>query len=449
MERHPNVALTEHLRAAAWSDKGTARRVNAERLRRGRPTGYDGANVRGWLRGVVPDPVTRDVLAYLLSAALDRSVTTADLGFTGEVSPHLGLIWQERLSDAVDDAGRLWAVPDGAGYPLVHGAYGTPTRDWLLAWPEPDGAAAFECSTARVRRQIGRDEVDVLWTACETYQEMERRLGAGNVRTTAARLLTDVVTPMLRATYTSEVGARLLGVAARLTDILGYAAYDALEDGLAQRYFIQALRLARAAGDDALAAHIFGDMARHATHIGDLREALALSRAGQRAARSGGSPADEARTASLESRVLAMLAEPRSSATAMTVAERRLSGVDMADAAAWVRYFTPEQLDGEFAHVAAASGRHDEVLRFAAAPMAEGKLQRRTALLATAVARAHLGTGSLEEAASVASTVLDLSQGLASRRVAREVSTLCEAVATLLPPAEGLRLRRRATSRAA
>jgi hypothetical protein len=446
MERHPNVALTEHLRAAAWSDKGTARRVNAERLRRGRPTGYDGANVRGWLRGVVPDPTTRDVLAYLLSAALDRSVTTADLGFAAEMSPQIGLVWQEHVSDAIDDAARLGAIPDGAAYPLIHGAYTTPTRDWLLAWPEPETA---QLPNVRNRRQIGRDEVDVLWTACETYQEMERRLGAGNVRTTASRLLTDVVTPMLRSRYTAEVGARLLAVAARLTDILGYAAYDALEDGLAQRYFIQALRLARAAGDDALAAHIFGDMARHATHIGDLREALALARAGQHAARSGGSPADEARTASLESRVLAMLDSSRQSAIAMNTAERTLSGVDVDDAPAWVRYFTPEQLDSEFAHVAAAFGRHAEVLRFAAVPMAAGKLQRRTALLATAVARAHLGRGSLDEAASTASTVLDLSQGLASRRVAREVSTLCEAVATLMPPAAGAQLRQRALARAA
>ncbi|HEY1488849.1 MAG TPA: hypothetical protein VGF84_22260 [Micromonosporaceae bacterium] len=442
MEREPNVALLQHIRTAAWSDKGTARRVNAERLRRGRPSGYDGANVRGWLRGVVPDPLTRDVLAYLLSVALDRRVTVADLGFAGDASPRTGLDWQDSLDATIEDVARLWRAPEGTTYPLTHGAYTTPTRDWLLAWPEP---AVSEHSGARGSRRIGREEVDVLWAACETYQEMERRLGAGNVRTTASHLLTDVVTPMLRARFTDDVGARLMGVAARLTDILGYAAYDGLEDGLAQRYFIQSLRLARAAGDDALAAHIFGDMARHATHIGDLREALALARAGQQAARAGGSPADRARNASLESRVLAMLDLPRESAAAMATAERTLSTVDYEDAPAWVRYFTTEQMHSEFAHIAAASGRHTEVLRFAAVPMtAHGKLQRRTALLATAVARAHLGVGALDEATSTASTVLDLSEGLASRRVAREVRTLCDAVATLLPPSSGNRLRRRA-----
>jgi hypothetical protein len=435
MEREPNVALLRHMRDAAWSDKGTARRVNEERLRRNRPTGYGGANVRGWIRGVVPDPLTREVLAFLLSGALGRRVTPPDIGFACDANPLLGLLWQESLDTTIDEVARLWQQPSATTYPLTHGAYATPTRDWLLAWPEPKIGTPEVRPGRQIGRQIGRDEVDVLWKACETYQEMERRLGAGSVRTTASHLLADVVAPMLRARFSDDVGARLLGVAARLTDILGYAAYDGLDDGLAQRYFIQSLRLARAAGDDALAAHIFGDMARHATHIGDLREALALTRAGQHAARSGGSPADQARNASMEAHVLALLGSPRESANAMSTAERTVSTVDYANTPAWVTYFTPEQMHGEFAHVAAAAGRHAEVLRFAAAPMAaSGKLQRRTALLATAVARAHLGTGALDEAASVASKVLDLSRGLSSRRVEREVRTLCDAVATLLPP---------------
>ena len=231
-----------------------------------------------------------------------------------------------------------------------------------------------------------------------------------------------------------------------MTDILGYAAYDALEDGLAQRYFIQSLRLARAGGDDALAAHIFGDMARHASHIGDLREALALTRAGQHAARAGGSDADLSRNACLEAAVLARLGLARESAVAMSAAEHALARVDHAEAPAWVRYFTHEQMHGEFAHVAAAGERFAEVLLFAATPMSGGTQARRKALLGTAVGRAHLGSGAIDEASSVAASVLDLSVGMKSRRVAREVRTLCDAVAGHLgaPAASELRQRSRA-----
>ncbi len=144
---------------------------------------------------------------------------------------------------------------------------------------------------------------------------------------------------------------------------------------------------------------------------------------------------------------MALLGMARESADAMVTAERFLSTVDYGAAPAWVRYFTPAQMHGEFAHVAAAGGRHVDTLRFAVMPMsATGKSERRTALLATAVARAHLGVGALDEAASVASNVLDLSRGLASRRVAREVRTLCDAVATLLPTADGADLARRGRS---
>jgi hypothetical protein len=444
MEREPNVALHRHMREATWSDKGTARRVNDERLRRGRPTGYGGANVRGWLRGVVPDPLTREVLAFLLSDALARRVTPVDLGFAAPENPRIGLVWNEDIAITLDEVSTLWREGDPDSYPLTHGAYTGPTRDWLLAWPEqwPEELAAGTKAVTRV-------EVETLWTACETYQAMERRLGAGHFRTAIATLLTDVVTPMLRRPSSAETGRTVLGVAARLTDILGYAAYDGLDDGLAQRYFIQSLRLARASGDDALAAHIFGDMARHAIHVGDLREALALTRAGQHAARSGGSPADQARNACLEAKVLAMLDMHRESANAMSTAERSLSTVDLASTPAWVRYFTVEEMHDEFAHVSAAAGRHADVLTFAVVPMSGGsKLERRTALLATAVARAHLGLGAIEEASAVTSTVLDLSRGMSSRRVAREVRTLCDAVATLLPaPAAADLVQRRVLAR--
>jgi hypothetical protein len=439
MERTPNALLLRHLRDAAWSDKGTARRVNGERLRRGRPTGYGGANVRGWLRGVQPEPLTREVLAFALSEALGRHVTQADLGFAGTDDPRIGLLWHESVSVTIDELITLWHATDSDGLALAPHGYTGPTRDWLLAWPEPAVAVAPSPS----RREVGQAEVDVLWSACETYQEMERRVGGGHFRASVSHLLTGVVTPLLRSGYTEQVGRSLLAVAARLTDILGYAAYDGLDDGLAQRYLIQALRLARAAGDDALASHIFGDMARHATHIGDLREALALARAGQLAARAGGSDADLSRNACLEAAVLARLGLARDSAAAMSTAERALTTVDHSAAPAWVRYFTVEQMHGEFAHVASAGERYAEVLLFAATPMSAGTQERRKALLGTAVGRAYLGSGDVDSAHSAATSVLDLTDGMSSRRVAREVRTLCDSVAGRLPQHAAADLRRR------
>jgi hypothetical protein len=140
MKRVPNSALARHMREAAWSDKGTARRVNEERLRRGRPTGYGGANVRGRMRGVVPDPLTREVIAFLLSSALGRRVTQADLGFAADADPRTGLVWHDDV--------------DGLAQPRTHHLHGGPCV--APAWVRYFSAAQMHDEFAHVAAATGR-----------------------------------------------------------------------------------------------------------------------------------------------------------------------------------------------------------------------------------------------------------------------------------------------------
>lgn len=430
-DRPSNVALSRHLLDAQWSDKGTARRVNQERAARRQPSGYAGANVRGWRQGVVPEPATRAVLAYLLTDELGRRVTESDLGFPAYRNSLGGLAWHTHVDGAIADLGELWnAESDHRAEDLEFAldGYTAPSRDWLLYHADESVARSG-------RRQIAHSEVDVLWRACVSYQEMERRLGGGHVRPSVVALLTSVISPMFYSGYPDDVGRALMAVAARLTDILGYTAYDGLDHGVAQRYFIQALRLARAADDDSLAAHIFGDMARHTLYVGDVREALALARAGQRAARSGGSPGDEARAACLEAHAHARLGDEVGVARAMHAAEQALA-LPHPDTRAWIGYFTAEQLQAEFAHVADLAGRPADALEFAALAQGAGDaLERRTASLAITVGRAHLALGNLDHAQASAAHVLDLTAPMASRRIAEDVRRLCEAIAGKLDPA--------------
>jgi hypothetical protein len=425
MERTPNAALSQYLREAGWSDKGTARRVNIERHHRGRGSGYGGANVRGWRTGVLPDPLTRQVLAFLLSAELGRRISEAELGFPAGHSEPLGLRWAGRIDHAVEDLTLLWQADADRAERLATigfaaGGFAAPARDWLIAWPDPDASRAGG-------RTVGAIDVEVLWRAAESYQEMDRRLGGGSAREGVLHLLTSVVTPLLRGSYGDHVGRELLAVAARLTDILGYAGFDGTHQGLAQRYFIQALRLARAAGRDDLAAHIFGDMTRQSIHIGDLDEAAALARAGQRAAESGQSPVDRARCACLEARVLAMRYDSAGCAQAMLRAEAAMGRVTPDNTPAWAAYFSPDQLEAEFAHAAAADRRPRDVLRFSAAALKAGRpLERRNALLTVAVAQAHVSIGDTEAAAAIATQLRERAAGIASQRVAEALRGLTE-----------------------
>jgi len=70
-----------------------------------------------------------------------------------------------------------------------------------------------------------------------------------------------------------------MAATARLCDLCGYMSWDSGKQGLAQRYYIQARRLAPASGNRALGAHILVGMATQAHSLGDATQALELASA--------------------------------------------------------------------------------------------------------------------------------------------------------------------------
>jgi len=210
-------------------------------------------------------------------------------------------------------------------------------------------------------------------------------------------------------------------------DIAAYSAYDAHEQGMAQRYYIQALRMARAADNESLGAHILGDMTRQAYYIGDFSEAVALARAGQQAAVKASSRCGLARCTSLEARALAMQGDRLGADDAMSRAEKAMDRAQADDESPWIRYFSYDQLQAEFAHAAEALARPRQVLEFARPAMsAERPLERRNLLVATTAARAYADIDDIDKAAAVGLQALDLVPGVASERgleAARSVRT--------------------------
>lgn len=292
------------------------------------------------------------------------------------------------------------------------GGFAGPARDWLLGWPD-----ANVSHTIGSGRKVGQTDVDMLWMSCHSFQEMDRRMGGGYARGSLVHFLTNVVTPLLRGDYSEEVGRALLTVAARLTDIAGYSAYDAHEQGLAQRYYIQALRLARSGDNDALGAHIFGDMTRQSYYIGELDEAVSLARAGQQAAHRARSWFGVARCAALEARALAMQGDKTGSEAAMIRAEQAMEKANPDDEPVWITYFSVDQLDAEFAHAAEALGRPQDVLRFAEPALAADRpLERRNVLVGATAARAHAANGDIQKAAELGVQILDMIPSMSSER---------------------------------
>ena len=92
--------------------------------------------------------------------------------------------------------------------------------------------------------------------------------------------------------------------------------------GLAQRYFIQALALAQAAGDRLLGATILDAMSHQATYIGRFAEAANLARAARSGTRGLATPTLTAHFHTMEARALARLGDARACDSALAEAVR-------------------------------------------------------------------------------------------------------------------------------
>ena len=187
------------------------------------------------------------------------------------------LRWVDDVSAAVRLSCRMWGAEVDrraalASAALVAGAFATPLASWLRAVPDAFPAGG--------RRRVGQGEVDALWAMCGALADADHRLGGGYARTTLMHYPDAVVRPLLLdAVFDERVGRGLLAAAARLSDLCAFMSFDSAEQGLAQRYFVQALRLAHASGDRALGGHVLGDMSMQAHHLGDAGRALALAEA--------------------------------------------------------------------------------------------------------------------------------------------------------------------------
>jgi transcriptional regulator with XRE-family HTH domain len=364
---------------------------------------------------------TGGVLSRMLRVPVERDRLEAADGSDDLAAESLR--WVDDVAAAVRLSCRMWGAEvdrraELASAALAAGAFATPLASWSRG--EPDGLP-----TGGARR-VGQGEVDALWAMCGSLADADHRLGGGYARSTLMHYLDAVVRPLLLdAVFDEQVGRGLLGAAARLCDLCAFMSFDSAEQGLAQRYFVQALRLARASGDQALGGHILGDMSMQVHHLGDASRALELAEAGYRAGRAAGSPSTAARCAVLAGRAHALRGDHAAAARSRLLAEQRLDATAAGPEPRWIRFFTPAQLAVESQYIASDLGDHREVRRIAetlGTPARE--MQRRRVLSAATLADAHLHPADtdVERACAVLTDVLPAMPALTSVRARDRVA---------------------------
>lgn len=252
--------------------------------------------------------------------------------------------------------------------------------------------------------RVSAGDIKALRSVGELFRALDHAYGGGHARQALVRYLEHEVEPMLRGTYGEAAGRRLFAAAADLTRLAGWTSYDIAAHGLAQRYFVQALRLAQAAGDRAYGAYVLVTMSRQAVYLGHGREAVQLARVAQQGVGSNAPPGVQALLHAAEARGHGVLTEVRACTASLARAERALETARPGDDTPyWARFFDEAQLADELAHC------HRDLQQFrAAAQHAERSLQLRGAGFARSrlfcrvvLATARLGLGELEQACAL------------------------------------------------
>ncbi|MEU4208462.1 transcriptional regulator [Streptomyces sp. NPDC026206] len=421
--RQPNERLQALIQEAGCSNAGLARRVNMCGAEHGLDLRYDKTSVARWLRGQQPRGRAPAVIAEALGRKLGRSVTIDEIGMANgkNLASGVGLQFSPTVLGAIEQVCELWRSDVGrrdflSGTSVASSALVEPSRDWLIT--------AADAQVARsAGARVGPSDVEAVRATTDALVELDHRYGSGHVRPVVVHYLNSVVSGLLAGSYREAVGRELFAAVARLTELAGYMAVDTGQPGLAQRYYIQALRLAQAAGDRAYGGYVLAaGMSHLAASLGNPREIAQLAKAAQEGARGHVTPRAEAMFYAAEARGHALLGDARSCQTVASRAISRLddaeNGQDSGDDPPWIRHFDRAYLSDELAHCHRDLGQAEPARRHAEDALTThpvGRVRRR-AIDLLLLATAHVQQREVEEACATGTRALELLGTLRSNR---------------------------------
>ncbi|MCI3272286.1 transcriptional regulator [Streptomyces cylindrosporus] len=419
--RQPNERLQALIQEAGCSNAGLARRVNMCGAEHGLDLRYDKTSVARWLRGQQPRGRAPAIIAEALGRKLGRTVTIDEIGMANgkNLASGVGLQFSPTVLGAIEQVCELWRSDVGrrdflSGSSVAASALVEPSRDWLIS--SPDSQVARSAGP-----RVGQSDVAAVKAMTQALVDLDHQYGSGHVRPVVVHYLNSVVSGLLAGSYREAVGRDLFAAVARLTELAGYMAVDTGQPGLAQRYYIQALRLAQAAGDRGYGGYVLAASMSHlAAQLGNPREIAQLARAAQEGARGRVTPRAEAMFYAAEARGHALMGDARAAQVASGRAVTALEGADAAsgDDPAWISHFDEAYLADELAHCHRDLGQAEAGARRAEEALVklpESKARRR-AIGYVLLATAQVQQREIEQACNTGLKAVELLESLRSNR---------------------------------
>jgi hypothetical protein len=260
-------------------------------------------------------------------------------------------------------------------------------------------------------------DVAVLRAARARYESMYRQVGGVATRGRVVRFLTEHTTPLLRGSYNDQTGRGLFRAAGGLTAVAGICAYDSDAQGLAQRYFHQALRLAKASGDRRFGGHVIALLVNQALFLKDYRQAIAFAEAGLRTAGPHISPATRTDLYVMQAKAYAGTKATTDAHRCITLAEQAASQIRREDEPPETGYMQPGLVQTQLAEALTSLGELAPAREYAQEAVrtdahARGRVHRMATLTTV-----DLNRGEVEQAAASAVHMVDLAAGMESQRL--------------------------------
>lgn len=425
--REPNILLDALIDEAGMSHDGFASRVNQAGRRHGLALLYDHASVRRWIRdATVPRGRVPELICEVLSTRLGRTITLPDAGLgrgtgaEGDGTP---------LAKAVDAATALWrsdfkqAAALRAAQPLQGAAAIAPVFEWENPPDDLDVAR-------HAGNRVGAEQVRILQAARLRYERMYREAGGIPVRPRVVEFLAESAAPLVKGAYDDPTGRGLHRAAGGLAALAGICAYDADLQGIAQRYFFQALRMAKASGDRGFGGYVVALLANQALYRGSNRQVIQYAETALRGARGSLSPALVTDLNALQAKAYARIGDRGGCHASMARAEDMSARIRPGEEPPETSYVQVGLVETQHADALRTLGDLTAARAYAQqsvdAPAHSRGRVHRLATLATILA----GQGDAEAAAGTASVMLDQAAGMESRRIHERIIRVRDAVTT-------------------
>ncbi|MFI8436404.1 transcriptional regulator [Streptomyces sp. NPDC079020] len=422
----PNILLESLIDEAGVSRAGLAGHVNRAGLARGLNLRYEHTAVSRWLKGQRPRGQVPDLICEVLGGRLRRPVALDDIGM-GRSGPDAAT-HGTTLSCFVDRATALWRGDEQHRPHLATAPAVTGTAAVMPVWEWENPPEDTDVSRpGPVRVTVAG--IVMLRAARGHYEQMYRKAGGIATRSRVVGFLNAEAAPLLRGGCGDALGRRLHRATAGLVAVAGICAYDSDAHGLAQRYFHQALRLAKASGDRGLGGYVIALLVNQSLFLADYRRSIAFAEAALRAAGAHITPALAADLYAMQAKAYVRLGDSAGARKCIRSAESRAERIRPGGEPEETGYVQPGLVDVQVAEALLGLGDLSAAREHAAsavrAPAHDRGMVHRLAMLA----RLELLQGEADRAACTAVDMAERARGMDSRRLRDRLSSVREQLA--------------------